>query len=106
MVAISTFEVTFPGAESKGCLFHFARCAIRKVAQLGLRRLVMPHWTTFLKGQMPMTGTPRLAQLSRSLVLTSSASSSFRQDRWRFGTTSRMKTTCAPQITLKGGTAR
>ncbi|CAN8013901.1 unnamed protein product, partial [Ixodes persulcatus] len=60
MVAISTFEVTFPGAESKGRLFHFAHCVIRKVAQLGLRRLVMPHWTTSLKGQMPMTGTPRL----------------------------------------------
>ncbi|XP_042149033.1 uncharacterized protein LOC120836087 [Ixodes scapularis] len=86
MVAISTFEVTFPGAESKGCLFHFAHCVIRKMAQLGLRelygdiqrpafrrwarrlvslallpeRLVMPHWTTSLKGQTPMTGTPRL----------------------------------------------
>lgn len=32
MVAISTFEVTFPGAESKGCLFHFAHCVIRKMA--------------------------------------------------------------------------
>ncbi|EEC06854.1 hypothetical protein IscW_ISCW004796 [Ixodes scapularis] len=36
MVTISTFEVDFPGAESKGCLCHFAQCVIRKVAQLGL----------------------------------------------------------------------
>ncbi|KAM7300072.1 hypothetical protein ISCGN_020636 [Ixodes scapularis] len=36
MVTISTFEVEFPGAESKGCLCHFAQCVIRKVAQLGL----------------------------------------------------------------------
>ncbi|CAN7994771.1 unnamed protein product, partial [Ixodes pacificus] len=60
VVTISTFEVAFPGAESKGCLCHFAQCVIRKVARLGLQRLVMPHWITSLKGQKPMTRTPRL----------------------------------------------
>lgn len=37
MTAIDSFEVEFPGALSKGCLFHFAQCITRKVAQLGLR---------------------------------------------------------------------
>ncbi|KAM7298552.1 uncharacterized protein ISCGN_019146 [Ixodes scapularis] len=85
MVTISTFEVAFPGAESKECLCHFAQCVIRKVAQLGLQlhsdperpafrrwarslaslallpeRLVMPHWITSLKDQKQLTGTPRL----------------------------------------------
>lgn len=32
MVTISTFEVAFPGAESKGCLFHYAQCVICKMA--------------------------------------------------------------------------
>ncbi|CAN7938774.1 unnamed protein product, partial [Ixodes hexagonus] len=69
MVAISTFEATFPTATSKGCLFHLAQCVNRKMTQLGLRLvslallpvpLVRCHWFASLKGLMPLIGDPRL----------------------------------------------
>ncbi|CAN7950882.1 unnamed protein product, partial [Ixodes pacificus] len=86
MVAISTFEATFPTATSKGCLFHLAQCVNRKMTQLGLRALyrddqqpafrrwarklvslallpvplVRCHWFASLKGLMPLLGDPRL----------------------------------------------
>ncbi|CAN7987260.1 unnamed protein product [Ixodes hexagonus] len=60
MTAIASFEADFPGALSKGCLFHFAQSITRKVARLGLRPLVVPHWVTSLRGLTPTTGTSRV----------------------------------------------